>query len=342
VSNYESESAQLAYITQMVLRGDSSEMKDNQEDLLHQFVSELSEKFGLTSEDARAQIDTWMERRGEAVASAGGELAVAKHSTGASIAISGSHPEYYLEIQGIDSHVELQRALSVVGAVLGAPAGELSLVPPPKAVSVAAATVEEAAAAGAAAAEALPAGEGVELGEMDPDMFALLEEMGFGGEAAPEEAEDLPVPGTEPEPGATSAVTVFMSQLALPDAFFWRSNSRPVSFTLLSSIRLASSGQVLISKSTRWRLSISGLDAQDALLKLNRSAETEMLGKKLKVTGPEIFKSRPVAAFIEEESILVNCTESITVDAYQAPAKSSRITPPKVPMMILTDLLIMN
>jgi len=54
------------------------------------------------------------------------------------------------------------------------------------------------------------------------------------------------------------------------------------------------------------RVSISGLDAQDALLKLKRSAETEIPGKKLKLTGPVIFKSLPVAAFTEVESNLVN------------------------------------
>ena len=92
----------------------------------------------------------------------------------------------------------------------------------------------------------------------------------------------------------------------------------------------------------RLRVSISGLDAQEALLKLKRSAETEIPGKKLKVTGPLIFKSRPVAALTELESNFVSWTGSTVELAYQAPKINRRMNPPKALMMILIDLLIVS
>ena len=95
-----------------------------------------------------------------------------------------------------------------------------------------------------------------------------------------------------------------------------------------------------MSKSIRLRVSISGEDPQGALLKLKLSAETEMPGKKLKLTGPEIFKSLPVAVLTEVESNLVNCTGSTVAAAYHTPSPSRTITALKLPMMILTVLLI--
>ena len=97
-----------------------------------------------------------------------------------------------------------------------------------------------------------------------------------------------------------------------------------------------------MSSSICLSVSISGSDDQEALLKLKRSAETEILGKKLKVTGPSIFNSRPVLAFTEVESNFVNCTGSTVEAAYQAPNTRKRIAPPKAVMMILAVLFIVN
>ncbi|OYY09433.1 MAG: hypothetical protein B7Y67_15875 [Polynucleobacter sp. 35-46-11] len=89
-------------------------------------------------------------------------------------------------------------------------------------------------------------------------------------------------------------------------------------------------------------MSISGFDAQEALLKLKRSAETEIPGKKLNFTGPFIFKSRPVEALTELESNFVSWTGSTVEAAYQAPNINRRMIPPKALMMILIDLLIVS
>jgi hypothetical protein len=62
-----------------------------------------------------------------------------------------------------------------------------------------------------------------------------------------------------------------------------------------------------------------GLLAQDVLLKVTCSALTLMPGKKLRVTGPEICSSLPVASLIEELRSLVICVGLIKDAAYHAP-----------------------
>jgi hypothetical protein len=197
VSNYESEAAQFAYITQMVLRGGGMEEGGA---ALSAYVAELSERFGMTAEAANATIERWMERRGDAVAPAAGAvagtMAVPRHSTGASVAVFGAHPEYTMEIQGIDSFTELQRILSVMGVLLGSPTTSLAVAPPaPEVVATGVAvvmaeeeTVEAAAAAAAAAGAGAAPEEGEDIGEMDPAMAALMADLGIGG--GPDEEEE--------------------------------------------------------------------------------------------------------------------------------------------------------
>jgi len=185
VSNYESETAQFAYITQMILR--SGPGHEAGEESLGKYSAELAETFGLTQQAAASVLERWAERRADAVAPAAGpgagSLAVPKHSTGASVAIQGAHPEYTLEIQNIDTIEELQRIVSVVGVLLGASTEDLSIAPPPPAVEAAAAAVaiadESAATAGA---DLGPPEEELDMGEVDPAMAALMADLGFGGD----------------------------------------------------------------------------------------------------------------------------------------------------------------
>jgi len=71
-----------------------------------------------------------------------------------------------------------------------------------------------------------------------------------------------------------------------------------------------------------------GLLAQDVLLKDTCSALTLITGKILRLTGPEIFRSRPVDSFIAELSNLVSCVGLIKDAAYQmpSPASARRVT----------------
>lgn len=197
VSNYESEAAQFAYITQMVLRGGGVEEGGT---ALAAYVAELSERFGMTAEAANATIERWMERRGDAVAPAAGAvagtMAVPRHSTGASIAVFGAHPEYTMEIQGIDSFTELQRILSVMGVLLGSPTASLAVTPPAPEVVATGVTVVMAeeqvvdAAAAAAAEVGAVAEEGEDIGEMDPAMAGLMADLGMLGLGPDEEEEE--------------------------------------------------------------------------------------------------------------------------------------------------------
>lgn len=209
VSNYESESAQFAYITQMVLRGDKDKEGEGA-DMLRTYGAELADRFGLTKEAAGSLLERWLERRGEAVAPVTGpgasRTAVPKFSTGASVAITGTHPEYLLEIQGVDSYEELQRLASVVSVLLGASSSDLKFSAP--------APVIQAAAAAVAIQDAVVAEAGEEEGEeeeMDPALAALMADLGFGGggetfgDEGEEEAEGEggpgPGPGKPGEPG---------------------------------------------------------------------------------------------------------------------------------------------
>jgi len=207
VSNYESESAQFAYITQMVLRTENKDKEGEGADMLRAYGAELADRFGLTKEAAGSLLERWLERRGEAVAPVTGpgasSTAVPKFSTGASVSITGTHPEYLLEIQGVDSYEELQRLASVVSVLLGASSSDLKFSVPAPVIQAAAAAV---AIADAVVADAGDEGEGEEE-EMDPAMAALMADLGIGGggEDFGEEAEEAEEgeaegPG-EPGPG---------------------------------------------------------------------------------------------------------------------------------------------
>ena len=181
VSNYESESAQFSYITQLVLRDSVADDAETGAQAILRFSGELQTKFGITAAAAQAVIERWVERHGDA-----------KHSTGASVAIYAAHPDYNIEIQGVDSAQELQRVLSVVSVLLGAPTAELSIqAPVPQVAAVAAAVeVQEEAVNEAVVADGVPEeeeGGGMDMFEMDPAMAALMADLGYGG--AEEEVE---------------------------------------------------------------------------------------------------------------------------------------------------------
>ena len=190
VSNYESESAQFAWITQTVLAADTAGLQILEEGAagLAQLTTDFVKRFGVSPETALATITTWMERRGEAIAPAAGaeagSLAVPRFSTGAFITVSGTHPEYAIEVQDIDSSEELQRILTVVGVVLGAASADLKLKAPSASVAAVAVSVAVADEAVVAAVEAVEEAAGVvpDVGEPDADMAAFLEGLGFGGE----------------------------------------------------------------------------------------------------------------------------------------------------------------
>jgi hypothetical protein len=90
------------------------------------------------------------------------------------------------------------------------------------------------------------------------------------------------------------------------------------------------------------RVSISGVSAHAALLKLKRSAETEILGKKLRLTGPAIFKSRPVEDFTELISKVVNFTGSTAEATYHEPTPPKKRTLSRILKMILNLLVIVS
>jgi hypothetical protein len=227
VSNYESESAQFAYITQMVLtKGGEGDGPD----LVRTYTVDLAKQFGLTGENASALMERWLERRGEAVApvagAGAGEFAVPKFSTGATVAITGTHPEYSLEIQGVDSYDELQRLASVVSVLLGASSADLTIAAP--------APIIQAAAAAVAIADAVVADVGEdedeEEEELDPALAALMADLGVGtgdGEDFAEDDSELappPVPhlvvdelavaAAAPEPNLDAAVAAVEEECA--------------------------------------------------------------------------------------------------------------------------------
>jgi hypothetical protein len=90
------------------------------------------------------------------------------------------------------------------------------------------------------------------------------------------------------------------------------------------------------------RVSISGVSAHVALLKLRRSAETEILGKKLRLTGPAIFKSRPVEDFTELTSKVVSFTGSTAEAINHIPTTPKKRALNKMLKMILNLLLIVS
>lgn len=189
VSNYESESAQFEFITQLVLAGGGEEEGD---EALAQYITALTERFSLTPEAAAATLERWTERRKRAVAPAvgplAGTLAVPAHNTGTFVTVGGTHPEYTIEVQGAESFEELQRILSVVGVLLGAASADLALSKPAPVVEAVttvveladAAVVSAATASGGGAAMALGGGGDLEVGELDPAMADMLGDIDFG------------------------------------------------------------------------------------------------------------------------------------------------------------------
>ena len=107
------------------------------------------------------------------------------------------------------------------------------------------------------------------------------------------------------------------------------------------STRFAKRGNNLISSSTCFKLSIWESLAHGALLKLTCSALKPIDGKKVRLTGPAIVKSRPVDSFTVELKNLVKAAVLIDETAYQ------EIRPPipniEIRMMrkIFRDLLMM-
>jgi hypothetical protein len=184
VSNYNGESSQLAYITQLFLR--ANRVPDAH--ALDFYKREVQEKFGLSAAAAASVLERWMENRGS------------NQETGAVIALHAAYPEYSIEVQDVTSYEELERIMSVMGVLLGSP--DLSLAPPPPVVQEVAAVIQAADASVAAVAV-------VEEDEGAGDaMFDLMADLGFG---SVEEAIEMPAaaeakaaggaggPGPDPE-----------------------------------------------------------------------------------------------------------------------------------------------
>jgi len=194
VSNYESESAQAQYLTQLILRKEAKGKKE--EESLQYLMVELQKKFGVTAANAQETILRWMERRTEVVAPAigktAGSHAVAKHSSGASIAIYSSHPEYLIEVQDVQSFGELQTIMSVIGVLLSSRDELTQLRPPPAVIEAeAVVAVAEEDVEAAAIAHGLPE-EDIVTGasaEEDAAMAEMFAQMGMGGEIEEGEGE---------------------------------------------------------------------------------------------------------------------------------------------------------
>jgi len=135
-SNYESESAIFSYITQFS-RADT--ILDEPSQRRARYVGELTKVFGITPEQANIAMERWLLRQTAAVApvagDGAGELAVPEHNAGVQIVIRGGHPEYRIELEGVDNYLELQRILSVTALLLGAPKEALRLGTPSKTIS---------------------------------------------------------------------------------------------------------------------------------------------------------------------------------------------------------------
>jgi len=199
VDNYENETAQFAYITQMVLRNGDQVLKDKGP---AEYRTQLSKQFGITAEAADNLIEKWFERQGKAVAPVAGDLAVPKHSTGASVTIAGSHPEYSLTIHGVRSYEELNRLVSVVGILLHK---SMKTAPPAPIIQAMADAVlaDDAALAGVSAVDE----------EMDPSVALLMADLGIG-----QEDDDEGVEGVEGEDGEGDQVVVNLGPPApVPD-----------------------------------------------------------------------------------------------------------------------------
>jgi hypothetical protein len=107
------------------------------------------------------------------------------------------------------------------------------------------------------------------------------------------------------------------SQLSCPALLDCKWSTRPWALMLLISTRFAKSGNNLISSSTCFKLSIWESLAHCALLKFTCSAFKPIEGKKVRLTGPKIVKSRPVASFTVELKNFVSAPVLIDDTAYQ-------------------------
>lgn len=230
VSNYEAESAQFAFITQVILA--DKVVDENPADTRARYIAAITKEFGLGSEAADELLEAWYERRARAVAPAAGPgagpLAVARHSTGTQITLFGSHPEYNIEVMGCESYMELQRIVSVLGVLLGSSTAELSIQPPAPIVEVAAAaaTVNDTVppAEGSAIAETEAAEDAMDFGELDPALAALMADLGYGGGEVEEEEEEVATEGGAPalliqeeEPPAAAAGGTMAASAVAPD-----------------------------------------------------------------------------------------------------------------------------
>jgi hypothetical protein len=189
VSNYEAESAQFAFITQVILADKT--VDENPADTRTRYITAITKEFGLGSEAAEDLLEAWYERRARAVAPAAGPgagfLAVARHSTGTQITLFGSHPEYSIEVMGCESSMELQRVMSVMGVLLGASTADLSIQPPAPVIEVAAAAATVNDAVPPAEGSAVVATEEPEDFELDPALAALMADLGYGDQEGEEE-----------------------------------------------------------------------------------------------------------------------------------------------------------
>jgi hypothetical protein len=175
VSNYNGESSQLAYITQLFLR--ANRIPDAH--ALDFYKREVQEKFGLTAAAAAAVLERWMENRGS------------NQETGAVIALYAAHPEYSIEVQDVTSYEELERIMTVMGVLLGSSPTDLSLTPPAPILQEIAAVVEAADASVAATFSAAAEEAGDDAGD---GMFDLMADLGFGsveGEGDGKENEEV-------------------------------------------------------------------------------------------------------------------------------------------------------
>ena len=201
VSNYESESAMFAFITQLALDLGGDYDPEDGLTAASKYATELSKQFGIKVSEAEGVIERWLERKAHAVAptTATGFLAVPKHSAGTSVAIKGAYPDYSLEIQGADSFTDVQRLASVVGVLLGSPTTSLS-APAPIIQEIAAAVVAD------------DAEEEEELDEETKALLAQLGDLGIGhdegGEAEAAEAEDAVAVAPLPDVVATPDCSV--------------------------------------------------------------------------------------------------------------------------------------
>ena len=215
VSNFDRDSAQLAFIAEQV-RG-----QESGNNLVQNLSDALIGKFGLSEEEAKRAVERWFTRATEAVAPAAGAgagaHAVAAHSVGAFIKLFGSHPSYTMQVQGVSSWVELRQIVSVVGVLLGSEPRDLALLPriSTKATAKAVAEAAKAAKVAKAAAEAAKAAAVVvakadentdeDTDEDADDIFALL--MGRGSDDSDEEPNPSPsgVQVLPPAPAAAAA-----------------------------------------------------------------------------------------------------------------------------------------